>query len=673
MDTVPEPPQRRPDRENRLLRNIIRDVASAPSVEDALAVALRLVCASTGWCYAEAWMPTGEARDLVRVAFHAETGASVEAFARESAPFTFSPGEGLPGRCFVEGRRILLDDLHRDPLAPFLRAEAARRAGLHTFLAVPVKEDADSTAVLVFAADRARGADSDAVDLIETVAVQVGLLARQVRDRRALAVEAARQRVLHAILALSLVDLPDDVALGRALDEILSLPGLALQPRGCVFLAGEDGDTLTMVAQRNLPASIQETCQRVALGTCVCGRAARMPRMAFVADTGQEADHPADAPSHGHYCLPLRSEGRLLGLVNLYVGAGHRRDVGEEAILDAAAQALIGMILRRRLARDLAISRAHFTRLVEHDGNGVVILDTAGRIAFANPRAEAWFGTPAGGSVGHTLETYLVFRGGEAVREVHGGPPVLLRVDSSAIAWRSAPARLLILRDITAERTLEKVRHTVVGAHYPDIARDVIVRGTSRYTPREQAITALFIDVRGSTNLGAVRGPSHLGQVLSHFYELAIGAVEASGGGLNKFIGDAVLATFNAPVPHEDHTLAAVRAADVFLDGLIRHNAARPDLAFHVRIGVESGPALVGDMGPEHRHEYNVAGPCLSLAARLTKLPTEDRVVLGPAAAAVVAGRVAVARRDRVVLDGFGNSMEVAVLERGRATGAGSG
>ncbi|MFC7506151.1 adenylate/guanylate cyclase domain-containing protein, partial [Nocardioides sp. GCM10030258] len=127
--------------------------------------------------------------------------------------------------------------------------------------------------------------------------------------------------------------------------------------------------------------------------------------------------------------------------------------------------------------------------------------------------------------------------------------------------------------------------------------------------------SVLFVDLVGSTTYATQHGPTEVVEVLNRFFGVVVDEVDRHYGLVNKFIGDAVLAIFGAPVELEEHAGAALSAA--------RAMAAR--LAVEVPevgagIGVATGQVVAGNVGHEQRFEYTVIGDAVNSAARLTDL-----------------------------------------------------
>ena len=128
-------------------------------------------------------------------------------------------------------------------------------------------------------------------------------------------------------------------------------------------------------------------------------------------------------------------------------------------------------------------------------------------------------------------------------------------------------------------------------------------------------VAVLFVDVVGSTQLAASRDPRQVVALLNDFFAEVVEAVDAQGGWVNKFEGDAALAIFGAPTPLPNRAAAALAAARD-LDARLQERVQ--DLS--AAIGVSSGTVVAGHIGAESRFEYTVIGDPVNEAARLTEL-----------------------------------------------------
>jgi adenylate cyclase len=134
----------------------------------------------------------------------------------------------------------------------------------------------------------------------------------------------------------------------------------------------------------------------------------------------------------------------------------------------------------------------------------------------------------------------------------------------------------------------------------------------------ERTVAALFVDIAGSTSLVRRTGPEEMVGLLNRFFEIVVETIEADGGLVNKFEGDAALCVFGAPTDHPDPAGAALRAARRICDAV--RSAGEVD----VGVGVACGPVWAGQVGAASRLEYTVIGDPVNEAARLTELAKDS-------------------------------------------------
>jgi len=172
--------------------------------------------------------------------------------------------------------------------------------------------------------------------------------------------------------------------------------------------------------------------------------------------------------------------------------------------------------------------------------------------------------------------------------------------------------------------------------HAPAVIEVVLSQGEdgAARRPRLTQATVLFADLVGFTTFCEQSPPEDVSELLGAFLNLAVEAIFRAGGTLDKFIGDCVMAFFGAPMPQGDHALRAVRAAIEIQRELKAWSAGRAAQGlpgFAVRVGLNSGPVVVGDIGSARRIDYTVLGNTVNVASRLEALVARPGdVVLGP-------------------------------------------
>jgi len=143
----------------------------------------------------------------------------------------------------------------------------------------------------------------------------------------------------------------------------------------------------------------------------------------------------------------------------------------------------------------------------------------------------------------------------------------------------------------------------------------------------EAEVTVLFADLRGYTAFSERETPAEVVAMLNAAFGVAVPIVLAEGGTVVQFIGDALMAIFNAPHPQPDHALRAARAALKMQRAVGELPAAGKRPRF--RVGLNSGPALVGNIGAAEIRNFSAIGDTTNLAARLQTYAAEGSVVIG--------------------------------------------
>ena len=146
-----------------------------------------------------------------------------------------------------------------------------------------------------------------------------------------------------------------------------------------------------------------------------------------------------------------------------------------------------------------------------------------------------------------------------------------------------------------------------------------------------KVVTVLFCDLVGFTSRAERSDPEDVRQLLDAYQARLRREIERFGGSVEKFIGDAVMAVFGAPVAHEDDAERGVRAALRILDAVAEMNEAQPGLDLAVRIGVNTGEAVVAIRAQSVQDHGMVTGDVVNTASRLQAVAPEGGVLVGQA------------------------------------------
>jgi PAS domain S-box-containing protein len=380
-------------------------------------------------------------------------------------------------------------------------------------------------------------------------------------------------------------------------------------------------------------------------------------------------------------CTPLQVEGRRIGVV--YVENRLGAEIFSETDLDLlsafAGQAAVALQnarlhdqLRRQMA-EIAVMRTNQENVLRSISSAIISLDAEGRILLLNRVAEELLGVRIEQALRRRLEellppslhrslSALVAEQGEQdggpeevqldVRLPHRGRAIItVRVLPLADDASRRVGSVLVVEDITQQRLLaeahqreaaEKERIKAVFGRFlaPSVFEQLMDNPASVHLGGTRCdVTVMFADMRGFTGLSEQHSPEEVVAILNRYLACATEVILACGGTLDKFLGDGVMAFFNAPLPQEDHVLAAARAA-VTMQARLRELQGPGGSRVAFGIGINTGEGIVGNIGTAELMNYTIIGDVVNVAARLQGEARAGEVLLSEAAYRHIAGRV---------------------------------
>jgi PAS domain S-box-containing protein len=356
-------------------------------------------------------------------------------------------------------------------------------------------------------------------------------------------------------------------------------------------------------------------------------------------------------------CVPLKVREELIGVIY----ADNRVRTGlftetERNLLAAFANHAAVAIENARLFESVRKTLAEVTGLKNLMGDvfasiasGVITTDLEGRITLTNRAAESILDMDSQSARGRIIDAIPLFAGthltkylvslrqtnrplvGQEIRALHPEKGALdLNFNLSFLRdEQGIPHGIaIVLEDLTETRRLEAQRRLFARMVSPLVIEQFNPDQLQLGGERNQ-ITTLFADLRGFTSLAEQIDPEILVSVLNRYLGVAAEAILVEEGTIDKFMGDAIMAFFNAPLAQTDHTLRAVRAAQ-------RMRAATqacqeglpPELQLSFGIGIHFGEALLGLVGTEQRLEYTAIGDSVNTAKRLQENASAGQILL---------------------------------------------
>lgn len=233
-------------------------------------------------------------------------------------------------------------------------------------------------------------------------------------------------------------------------------------------------------------------------------------------------------------------------------------------------------------------------------------------------------------------------------------------------------------RDYAAER---RQRREITRAFRQYLSPVLVERlasdpGLLRLGGERRTLSILFTDVRGFTTIaeGMKDDPERLTTLVNRLLNPLSRVVLEHGGTIDKYIGDCVMAFWNAPLDEPDHAARAVQAALAMVDALAALNSelaaetkpGEAPVVLGIGIGINTGECIVGNMGSDLRFDYSAIGDAVNLASRLEG-KTRDYdvpIIIGPETARLIAGRFVVTELDRVAVKGRDEMLQIYAVSR---------
>jgi PAS domain S-box-containing protein len=420
----------------------------------------------------------------------------------------------------------------------------------------------------------------------------------------------------------------------------------------------------------------------------------------------QFADTPPDTLAalqklHGEVFVPIHSSGTLIGI--WVIGArtsGDRYTASDLALLTTlAGQSAVALENARLLAdlRDqmlrLSSMRDYLDSTLASIATGVITVDPDGKVTSLNRATEGIFGITAMRSLGRRLEDILppiegaqlpdliprlwahtsqhVVR--DVVTQVAGRGQVNLTIHLSGI-WRAQEmvGVALVIEDLTEQARLEIERRAQeqetlrVRATFEHYVAPTVVEGLLTDARRitlggeRQLLTILFADIHGFSKLSEVLPPEELVDVLNGYLSIAYQSILRYEGTLDKFMGDGVMAIFNAPLPQSDHAWRAARAA-LTLQREVAAYAPKlpPEQRLTFRVGLHTGEAVVGNIGAHELMNYTAVGDTVNIAKRLQENADHGQILLSRTVHALIENKIVVRPREKLIVKGREAPVEV--------------
>jgi len=356
-------------------------------------------------------------------------------------------------------------------------------------------------------------------------------------------------------------------------------------------------------------------------------------------------------------CVPLKGKEKLTGVIyaDNRIRTGIFTETNRDLLAAFANQAAVA-IENAQLFESVRETLDEVTNLKNLMDNifasiasGVITADTEEKITLCNQAAERILGKTAEDLLGRCLDDCVppLFEGLSAsISEVRitnqpvlglemktvlperGAVDLVFNLSPLKDSTQNTQGIAIVLDDHTEKNRLEAQRKLFERMVPPAVIHQIDLNKIQLGGERTK-ITTLFADVRGFTRFSESLPPERLVSILNLYLAAAAEAVLAQEGTLDKFMGDAVMALFNAPIPQKDHTLRAVRAA-LSIQHALRGVHQKLPTEYHLGfgIGIHFGDAVLGLIGTEKRVDYTAIGDSVNTAKRIQENAAAGQILI---------------------------------------------
>ena len=479
-------------------------------------------------------------------------------------------------------------------------------------------------------------------------------LTKEIKDLEG---ERKDYRILSQIAQVVNSSLDIDGVLQIVMDTIIRLTEAE---RGFLMLKEDSGELLIRIARNWEQESIEPA--EYAISRTVILRVVESGQPILTTNAREDPRFTGQESIVAHnlrsiLCVPLINKGEVFGVIytdnRIRSGLFTQKELELlSAFADQASVALQNASLfasvRKTLAEVTEIKNV-MDNVFSSITSGVLTADIEEKITLCNIAAERILGASSQSLIGNKLGDVLspvafvlsphwqnVISDEEQVTGLEASPflPVRGKVDLSFSlsplkdASNRTQGVAIVLEDLTERKKLEAQRRLfgkmVSPAVIEQLDPDSLQLGGQR-----REISVLFADIRGFTGFSERTDPEQLVKVLNRYLSLAGEEILNVGGTIDKFLGDAVMAWFNAPIPQKEHPYLAARAALNISHSLNELNKTMPDeMRLNFGIGLHVGEAILGLVGTEKRMEYTAIGDCINTAKRIQEHASENQVLI---------------------------------------------
>ena len=547
---------------------------------------------------------------------------------------------GIAGHVFTEGEGLIVSDAYADPR---FNKEIDQQTGFKTenILCAPVRTAKGQIIGAMQSLNKIEGQfTEDDLHLLEQITLQASIALESNIFSERMAEKRQQEMEFLGLVA----DVTAELDLGTLLQRVMSEATRMLNAERSTLFLNDDktSELFSRIAQGDSVGEIRLPNHLGIAGTVfTSGKSVNIPHAYADLRFNPSFDKQTGFFTRSILCVPIHNkDGKVIGVTQtLNKHGGPFTDEDESRLKAFTAQVAIALE-NAKLFDDVQQMKDYNDAVLESMTNGVLTVDDEGYIVTCNKAGLQILRTEASSIVGAKTEEFfsgenrLVSERFDFVREtqqtdilmdaalVLGEEPVSANLTVMPLLGSGDDGEklglMLMIEDISGEK---RMKSTMSRYMDPAIADQLLSGGGEDILGGTSAIaTVLFSDVRDFTTLTEELGPQGTVSFLNDYFTVMVDCITHEEGMLDKFIGDAIMAAFGLPIPHDDDEDRAVRTAISMIRELQLWNEERKAKglrAADMGIGLNTDQVVSGNIGSPKRMDYTLIGDGVNLAARL--------------------------------------------------------
>lgn len=544
---------------------------------------------------------------------------------------------GIAGHVFQEGKGVIIDDVYTDP---HFNPEVDKQTGYRTrdMICTPIRTVKGEIIGVAQMLNKKEGRFSEEdLELLDAITMQAAVAIQGAQFIEKMQRSRAQELEFLDIVA----DVTSEIELGSLLRKVMGEATKMLEAeRSTLFLNDEKTRELWSLVGEGIGATQIRFPNHLGIAGAVftSGKSVNIPYAYADLRFNPAFDKKTGFFTRSILCTPVvNKQGKIIGVTQVLNKRGGPFTDEDESRLKAFTAQVSIALENAKLFNDVQNMKNYSESMLQSMSNGVITLDAEGRIVTCNAAGLRIMNTPATDIIGRDVASFFAGSNSwivEKVRRVEerqqsdvtmdaelefGGARVSANITVLPLISGEGKklGTMIMFEDISGEK---RMKSTMSRYMDPGLADQLLAGGEDILGGKSALSTVLFSDIRSFTTLTEELGAHGTVKLLNEYFTLMVDCIQAEGGMLDKFIGDAIMAAFGIPVPMGDSEDRAIRCAVAMMNVLREWNGKRASSGMKpvsIGVGLNTDTVVSGNIGSPKRMDYTVIGDGVNLASRL--------------------------------------------------------